>query len=129
MYNSLWYQSLTKPFLMPPAWLFAPVWTIIYILIAVSLVFYFTTYNGKPKTLGYVYFVVQMLLNFLWSPVFFYYQNIGLALVVIILLDIFVLLNIIEFRKISKLAGNLLIPYFVWILFATYLTLAINILN
>ena len=129
MFNSLWYHSLTKPFLMPPSWLFAPVWTVIYVLIALSLVFYITTYSQKTKVFGYLYFAVQMALNFLWSPVFFYFRGLKLALIIILLMDIFVILNIFEFRKISKLAGNLLIPYFIWILFATYLTAAINLLN
>ncbi len=129
MYNSLWYQSLTKPFFMPPAWLFTVVWPVLYILIAISLVFYMTTHNGHNKFLGYLYFAIQMFLNFAWSPVFFYYQNLRLALLVVILMDIFVLLNILEFFKTSKLAAYLLIPYFVWILFATYLTLAINLIN
>ena len=120
MFTSSWYNSLTKPFLSPPNWVFAPVWSILYLTIFISLILYLV----KPvdnKTLGYVYFLAQLILNIAWSPVFFGMQNIPLALVVVLLLDIFILLTILEFYSVSKVAGIILIPYFLWTLFATYL--------
>ena len=124
-----WYSALIQPPLKPPAWLFAPVWTILYITMAVSLFLYARKYIIKNKAWGYVLFFTQLLVNLSWSPAFFGLKNIGLALALIILLDILVFFNIIEFFKVSKSAGRCLIPYFIWILFATYLNLGIFILN
>ena len=129
MFNYSWYSSLTQPPLAPPAWLFAPVWTILYITIAIALIIYIKERSNKNKIWGYVLFFTQLLLNLAWTPAFFGLKNIGLALVIVILMDILVLFNIIEFSKISKIAGRLLIPYFIWILFATYLNLGYLILN
>jgi len=124
-----WYSTLIQPPLKPPAWLFAPVWTVLYITMAVSLFLYARKYTIKSKAWGYVLFFTQLLVNLSWSPAFFGLKNIGLALALIILLDILVFFNIIEFFKVSKSAGRCLIPYFIWILFATYLNLGIFILN
>ena len=124
-----WYSALIQPPLKPPAWLFAPVWTVLYITMAVSLFLYARKYTIKNKAWGYVLFFTQLLVNLAWSPAFFGFKNVGLALALIILLDILVLFNIMEFFKISKSAGRCLIPYFIWILFATYLNLGIFILN
>ena len=129
MFNSIWYQSLNRPFLSPPAWIFMPMWTILYITIFISLIFYAKSNKLQDKKWGYTLFILQMLANFAWSPVFFGLKNIPFALAIIILLDILVLFNIIEFYKNSKIAGFLLIPYFIWILFATYLNFGYLILN
>ena len=124
-----WYSTLIQPPLKPPAWLFAPVWTILYISMGVALFIYTRKYTIKSKAWGYVLFFTQLLVNLSWSPAFFGLKNIGLALALVVLLDILVLFNIIEFFKISKSAGRSLIPYFLWLLFATYLNLGIFILN
>lgn len=129
MYNSIWFNSLTKPVFNPPAKIFPPVWTILYILIFISLALFIFAKSDFSKRKGYVLFAIQMLLNLLWSPVFFLMQNIGLALFIIILLDIFVLLTAKNFYKISKPAGILLFPYLLWISFATYLNIAYFVLN
>ena len=129
MYDFTWYQSLIKPPLAPPAWLFSPVWIILYITMTVSLFLYARKPSQKSKAWGYVLFFTQLLVNLAWTPAFFGVKNIALASVLVILLDILVLLNILEFSKISKSAGRTLIPYFIWILFATYLNLGYLILN
>lgn len=129
MINYTWYQTLIKPPLAPPAWLFSPVWTLLYISIAIALFLYAKKNINKNKTWGYVLFFTQLLVNFTWTPTFFGLKNIGFALALIILLDILVLFNIIEFFKVSKTAGKFLIPYFVWILFATYLNFGYFVLN
>jgi tryptophan-rich sensory protein len=129
MIDYSWYNSLIQPPLKPPAWLFSPVWIILYALMGLSLFIYIKEYSIKSKAWGYIVFFVQLLVNLSWSPVFFGLKNIGYALCLIILLDILVLINIFEFSKISKMAGRLLIPYFVWILFATYLNVGYFILN
>ena len=128
MYNSLWYNSLTKPFLSPPNWIFAPVWFILYFTILISLILYIIK-PAESKGLGYFYFAMQLILNFLWSPVFFAAQNIAFALVIVVLLDIFILLTILKFYSVSRVSGLILIPYFLWSLFATYLNLAYLLLN
>jgi len=129
MYNSFWYDLLIKPPLTPPSWVFAPVWAILYILIFVSFALYAIKPYSSGKSWGYFLFFTQMILNLCWSPVFFHFHNIGMALAIIIILDIFVILNIIEFFKVSKTAGLLLIPYVLWILFATYLNAGFFIQN
>ncbi len=129
MYDFTWYQSLIKPPLAPPAWLFSPVWIILYISMGVALFLYAKKHSEKSKAWGYVLFFTQLLLNLAWTPAFFGVKNIALALAIVILLDILVLFNIIEFSKISKSAGRTLIPYLLWILFATYLNFGYLILN
>ena len=120
MFNSLWYKSLIKPTLAPPDWIFAPAWGILYLMILTSF-FVFLISKHENKKFGYLYFFIQLFLNIIWTPIFFSLQNIGLAFLVILLLDIFVFFTIYEFLKISKLAGLLLVPYLLWILYATYL--------
>ena len=129
MFNSIWYNSLNKPFLMPPFQLFSPVWIALYCTLIISFVFFVKQKSNCSKLSGYIFFAIQLALNILWSPVFFGLKQIKLGLLIIVFLDIFVYLTIIEFKKISKVAGNLLIPYFIWIIFATYLVISINVLN
>ena len=124
-----WYQTLNQPPLTPPSWVFPPVWAALYTTIFLSFVLFAVKRTNKPKTLGYILFFAQMLLNFIWSPIFFKFNNIETALMVIVLLDITVLLTIKEFYNISKKSAYFLTPYFIWILFATYLNLGILILN
>lgn len=129
MFDFTWYQSLIQPPLAPPSWLFSPVWTCLYISILVSLILYIKKYSINKKTWGYVLFFTQLLVNFAWTPAFFGVKNIELAFIIIVLLDILIILNIIEFSKVSKASGYILIPYLIWVLFATYLNLGIMILN
>ena len=129
MYNSVWFNSLTKPLLNPPSKIFPPVWIILYILIFVSLFLFINANTYYSKYRGYLYFTLQLILNLLWSPIFFLKHDIGLALFVIILLDIFVILTIKNFYKCSKLSAFLLVPYLLWIIFATYLNVSYFILN
>ena len=85
---------------------------------AVSLFLYARKPSQKGKAWGYVLFFTQLLVNLAWTPAFFGLKNIGLALALVILLDILVLFNILEFSKVSKSASRTLIPYFIWILFS-----------
>ena len=124
-----WYNELTKPYLSPPSWVFTPVWIILYIMILSSLIIYLTNPTIFSKTKGYIFFAIQIILNLLWSPAFFVMKNIGLALAIIILMDITVFFTIKHFYRVSKFAAYLLIPYLIWILFATYLNLGFLLLN
>lgn len=116
-----WYQTINHPPLTPPSWVFPPVWAALYTMIFISLILFAVKRTEKSKVFGYILFTVQVFLNVSWSPVFFVYHRIGLALLILILLDIFVFLNIREFYIVSKKSAYFLIPYFLWILFATYL--------
>lgn len=118
-----WYATLNKPFFSPPNWIFAPVWTIIYILMGISLYLVWTK-RKVPSV-----FWVQLILNALWSITFFGIRNPALALVDIVALWIAIILTIKAFSKTSKLAANLLYPYLAWVSFATVLNLAIVLLN
>ena len=122
MLDLTWYTTLEKPALTPPVWVFAPAWIFLYITIFAALLLFTVTRTRKSKIMGYT-------LNILWTPSFFILNNPALALIDIIAMDIFVLLNIIEFYKISKFSGLLLIPYLLWLIFATYLNAGILILN
>ena len=129
MQDSLWYYSLNKSPLTPPEAVFPIAWTILYVMIALSLFFYVKDGLTKEKLTPLVVFTIQIILNLLWSPVFFESHNIKLAFIIIVLLIIFVLINIILFYKNSKIASYLLIPYFLWLIFAAYLNFEIVMLN
>ena len=128
MFKSVWYYNLTKPPLAPPDWIFPPVWSILYFSMLVALLLYLFKPTQNKKSC-YIYFIAQLFLNLLWAPVFFYLKNMFLALIVIILLDIFVILTIKSFYKVSKISGLILIPYLIWILSATYLNIGYLVLN
>lgn len=129
MKNLEWFSTLNKPILSPPDWLFAPVWTILYIMIFLSLIFYTKSGQYKYKKLGFIFFIIQLTLNLIWSPIFFNFQNISVGLIIIILMWLFILLTMICFWRHSKISALLLVPYFLWVSFATYLNWGYFILN
>ena len=129
MFDYSWYLSLKQPPLAPPAWIFAPVWTILYLSMGIALFLYARKISYKNKSWGYILFFTQLLVNLAWTPAFFGVKNIALAFAIIILLDMLVVFNIVEFAKVSKSASRTLIPYFLWVLFATYLNGWILLLN
>jgi len=125
-----WYQYLLKPNFNPPSWLFGPVWTTLYILMGIAL--YLIWKDGLKKDFvknSFLLFIVNLVLNSLWSIVFFGLQNPALAFLVIILLWLVILVLIIRFYKINKLASYLLIPYILWVSFASILNFSIWQLN
>ena len=128
MDNMLWYHSLNKPFLNPPDWLFAPVWTVFYIMMAFSFILFLKS-RGENKAAPATLFLSQLALNLIWSPVFFGNMNPKSALIVIILLIIALVWTIAAFYKYSKTAALLLVPYLIWVLFAAYLNFEIVRLN
>jgi tryptophan-rich sensory protein len=125
-----WYASLHKPFFSPPNWIFGPVWTILYALMGVS-VYLILMQTGKKirKTQALRLFTIQLLLNFLWSLLFFGLHSPILGLVDIIAMWIFIVLTIKTFYAISRVAGYLLIPYLLWVSFALLLNASIFVLN
>jgi len=125
-----WYSTLQKPVLNPPSWIFAPVWTMLYAFMGISaFLIYQKGWKRKDVKRALGIFGIQLLLNAIWSIIFFGLHLSGLALVDIIFLWIAILVTIIFFAKISKPAAWLLLPYLVWVSFATYLNLAIFYLN
>jgi len=120
------YGLLDRPAWAPPAWLFGPVWTILYATMGVAawLVWRERPTAGTRLRPPLVLFVVQLAVNALWSWVFFVWQSGVLATLNILLLDLLVIATILSFRRISPLAAALLLPYLAWIAFATALTLS-----
>jgi len=125
-----WYPDLAKPAFTPPNWLFAPVWTMLYIMmgIAAGLVWARGLHHSWVKTALY-YFGFQLLVNASWSLVFFGLQNPQVALGVIVVLLVLIALTIRSFRVVSKPAAWLMVPYLLWVLFASLLNLRIVQLN
>jgi benzodiazapine receptor len=128
--ESIWYMNLQKPSFNPPGWLFGPVWSALYILIGISsyLVWKKRAQIAHLPRVAAVYFI-QLLLNLLWSFLFFYAHNIGAALIEIIVLLVVIVINANVFYKIDKTAGLLFIPYFLWVCFATLLTYGFYSIN
>ncbi len=125
-----WYTTVQRPSFAPPNEVFAPVWTLLYFLMAVALYLVWRERkNGVRDNLALKLFVAQLALNVSWSAVFFGLQSIGGGLVVILLLGITLLATILRFWPISRLAAACLIPYFLWLSFATALNFAIWRLN
>lgn len=125
-----WYPTLNKPSFNPPNWLFAPVWTSLYVLIGISAYLVWTKRDQIvhfPRVTA-IYFI-QLILNLAWSFLFFYLHEIGFALFEIIILLIAIIINATTFYKIHRLAGLIYIPYIIWVSFASFLTYNIFILN
>lgn len=127
---STWYQTLTKPSYNPPNWVFAPVWTLLFLLMGISLFLIWTSQTDKKtKQKAISIFNTQLLFNILWSLFFFTFKNPTLAFVEIIFLWILIFINIKSFSAINRIAGILLIPYILWVSFAAFLNLSIVLLN
>lgn len=125
-----WYAIANKPSFNPPNWLFAPVWTALYIMMGIALYLVWKSETEKAvKQTAIILFGVQLLLNFFWSFIFFYAQQPGWAFIEILIMWLFILLTILWFRKISPVAAWLLVPYICWVSFASVLNFYIWKLN
>ncbi|MDR0958778.1 MAG: tryptophan-rich sensory protein [Propionibacteriaceae bacterium] len=124
------YLALELPPLSPPTWVFGIAWPLLYALMALSLTLYIGCgVNRRRKQVGISLFTIQLFLNFLWSIIFFAGGLYWVGLVVIILLDLAVAALVIIVRPHSLWASRLLLPYLVWLLFATYLTVGVAAYN
>ena len=125
-----WYQTLEKPFFTPPSWIFAPVWSLLYILMGIALgrVIFFINHN-KLNRISLYYFGGQLLFNGLWSLIFFGLRSPILGLLVIIFLLFLIQRTIKWFRIIDVLSSKILYAYFIWVVFATLLNAGIVFLN
>jgi benzodiazapine receptor len=124
-----WYETLNKPSFNPPNYLFGPVWTTLYILMGISLFLVLNKAKDLEKNKIIFVFSIQLILNFLWSFLFFKFQQLGLALAEILIMWCSILFMIIVFYKTNKLAALINIPYLLWVSFATILTYSIYTLN
>lgn len=127
---STWYPTLVKPAFNPPAWIFGPVWTVLYVMMGVAA---FLVWRRGLGTEGVknalLVFLVQLGLNGLWSILFFGMRSPGLALIEIVLLWLAIGATVARFRRVDPVAGGLLLPYWAWVSFATVLNLALWWLN
>lgn len=125
-----WYAILNKPFFAPPNWIFGPVWTLLYFLMGIA--FYLIWKQGwqkkKVKAAG-LFFLAQLGLNFIWSPIFFGLRSPLLGLIVIVAMWALIVMTMKKFYPLSRLAFYLLVPYLLWVSFATLLNAAIVVLN
>lgn len=124
-----WYAGLIKPIFSPPNYLFAPVWTTLYILMGISLYIVWSKKKDQKVKEALKLFAIQLFLNAIWSPVFFGAKNLFLALIIIIFMWIFILKTILAFAKVDKKASYLLYPYIAWVSFASILNFSVWFLN
>lgn len=125
-----WYATLNKPFFNPPNWIFGPVWTLLFILLAISFWKILRSDSDRKIRLQAIYsFALQMIMNPLWSITFFYFHAPAAALAVVVMLEISVIVMIRTFTRVDRIAGLLQWPYAAWVAFATILNAAIVVLN
>jgi translocator protein len=125
-----WYTTINKPVFNPPSWLFGPVWTTLFFLMAISaFIVWENSTDKKESTKSISIYNIQLGLNLLWSILFFGFKSPTAAFIEILFLWVVILYTIIKFNKISKISAILLIPYLLWVSFAAFLNLTIVLLN
>ncbi len=122
-----WYSQLIKSNYNPPDWIFAPVWTTLYLMMTLAVWFFWHSRNRDMSTI-YIYFI-HILFNTTWSLVFFVLHNIFLALINLLILIIFIFILIFRFKRVNKVSAYLMIPYLLWSCYALFLNLNLLILN
>ncbi len=124
------FSVMNKPSLSPPGWLFPVVWTILYVLMGIaSYIIYQQGKDREDVKTALSFYIVQLAFNFFWTIIFFNYESYLFAFIWLIVLWNLVLITIIKFNKISRVASYLMIPYLIWVTFAGYLNLGIYMLN
>jgi tryptophan-rich sensory protein len=128
-YGNAWFDALRKPAIMPPGWMFGAAWTILYILLglALALILHARGARGRGAALGL--FVLQLLLNYAWSPIFFAYHEVDLAFWTVLAMIAISAAAAVLFWRIRRSAGLLMLPYIAWLCFAALLTWQIGVLN
>jgi tryptophan-rich sensory protein len=123
--NMDWYSTLIKAPGNPPPWVFAPVWSMLYVLMGTSVALMWEKRNFKALKI----FTLQFILNLAWTPCFFVFHKVALALIILIAMWIFILLTIRALREKNKISAQLLFPYLLWVSYAFYLNLGVLYLN
>lgn len=123
-----WYMKLNKPWFSPPNWVFGPVWLVLYTFMGIALYLNWIKKSQQSKVNVRLFFI-HLFFNFIWTPVFFGMKNLELALVIIIILWCLIIKLIIDFNKMNKISSILLIPYLLWVTFATVLNFSLMLLN
>lgn len=128
-YGNRWFDALEKPALMPPGWLFGVAWTILYVLMGLALAIVLHARGAKGRGPAIALFLVQLVMNLAWSPLFFRAHQVGSALILILALIVVVAITIWLFDRVRRIAGLLLLPYLAWLCFASFLNYEIGRLN
>jgi tryptophan-rich sensory protein len=122
-----WYSLLIKPPYNPPDWIFAPVWTTLYLMMTIAIWFFWHSKKRNLNTI-YIYFI-HLIFNTTWSVVFFIFHKIFLAFVVLVILIYLIIVLILRFKRVNMLSYYLMIPYLLWCFYALILNLSLVILN
>ncbi|UUR09396.1 tryptophan-rich sensory protein [Sphingomonas glaciei] len=128
-YSNPWFDAVRKPGFMPPGWVFGVAWTILYTLMGLSVAMVISAPNSAWRRRGLIFFTVQLVLNYLWSPVFFGAAAIDVGFLIIIAMAVALCLTISLFWRVEKVAALLLLPYLAWLCLATALNFEIGRLN
>lgn len=124
-----WFAALAKPGVYPPPQTFGIVWSVLYAMMGVALALVISARGARGRGAAVIVFAIQLVLNLAWSPIFFAYHSMSGALIVLALLDIAIIVTLVLFWRVRRLAGLLLVPYLLWAGFATYLNWEILRLN
>ncbi len=116
-----WYTSLIKPSFTPPSWLFSPVWIFLFVLMGLTLYILWQAHSKKEARIALIFFTAQLILNLLWSVIFFGLKSPMMAFIEIIILLLAIFLTLLKSLQVSKAAGYLLLPYIIWVSFAALL--------
>lgn len=128
-YGNSWFEALTKPFFMPPGWVFGVIWPMLYALLGIAVALILAEPPSEKRRNALIVFFAQLALNLAWSPIFFAAHAIGPALAIIVVMAGLAALAAGQFRQIRPLAGALMLPYLLWLCFAFALNSAIGSLN
>lgn len=128
-YGNAWFDALQKPAIMPPGWVFGAAWTLLYILLGLSLALILHARGARGRGVALALFAAQLLLNYAWSPIFFAYHEVGIAFWTILAMILLSAVAAFLFWRIRRSAGLLMLPYLAWLCFAAILTWQIGALN
>ena len=128
-FGNRWFDALERPAIMPPGWAFGAAWTVLYILMGLAFAMILHARGARGRGGAIALFLLQLLLNLAWSPLFFRAHQVGSALILILVLLVVVAVTALLFARIRRVAGLLLLPYLAWLVFASFLNYEIGRLN
>ena len=122
-----WYSLLNKPTFNPPSWIFAPVWTILYLMMTIAI---WNFWHSKDRDMNTVYiYFIHLIFNTTWSIIFFIFHKMFLALIVLLLLIFLIIVLMLRFRRVNMISFYMMIPYLLWCCFALFLNFNLILLN